>query len=125
MELPRTIDKRAERIEGIRVFADFAETHPDLPLGLADSPLHVSVTGGTDEENRAEVDRIAAILGVTAGYGPYDRNQTRYTAVQEFGGSDGVTYTASALSAAYSDMYDAWASYRGSVEPAVVRRVAA
>jgi len=92
---------RAEAvIAGLANAAAFLETHPGLPFGNTDNPLHVSVYGGTDEENRAEVDRIAVILGVAAGTEP----GTHYAAVRDFGG--GVAYKAVAISRAYADAFD-------------------
>jgi hypothetical protein len=52
---------RAALCQGLRSLADFLESHPELPppYGVEASP-HLD---GTDAEDRAEVDRIAAILG--------------------------------------------------------------
>jgi hypothetical protein len=88
--LPGTRDagRRAAVLEGLTAFARFLTARPDLPLGDSD-PFLCSVKGGTDEQNRAEVDRIAAVLGVTAGDSPAD---THYGASRDFGG--GVTYSA-------------------------------
>jgi hypothetical protein len=75
--------------------AAFIAGHPHLPLGGVD-PLSRQVTGGTDEENRAEVERIAVILGVNAGpaFGSDDYWQAR----REFGG--GIAYQATAVASA-------------------------
>lgn len=80
---------------GLIAMASFIAAHPQLPLGGAD-PLSRQATGGTDEENRAEVERIAAILGVTAGpaFGSPDYWQAR----REFGG--GIAYQATAVASA-------------------------
>jgi hypothetical protein len=112
MEFPRIIDKRAERIEGLRTFTDFAETHPDLPLGSSD-PLRVSVYAGTDEENRAEIRRIAAVLGVDAS----QSSPGHYIAVRDFGG--GTVYEAVAISHDRQNRWDRFMTGYGAavVEP--------
>jgi hypothetical protein len=64
---------RAEVTAGLRALADYLEAHPGLPVpqvsicaGLTAYPA------GTDTDKRAEVDRIAAILGViTDDFGVY------------------------------------------------------
>ena len=90
MSLPGNQDagRRAAVLEGLAAFAAFLTARPDLPLGAAD-PFLYTAKGGTDEQNRAEVDRIAAILGVTAGDSPIG---THYAAARDFGG--GVAYSA-------------------------------
>ena len=89
--------------EGLRNAAIFIERHRDLPLGAGSDPLHVSVQEGSDEDSRAEVDRIAKILGVTAG----DRlgGGTHYEARRDFGG--GVTYRAVAINSTEMDRWNA------------------
>lgn len=80
---------------GLIAAAAFIALHPGLPLGDEGDRLHVSVQDGSDEENRDQVDRIAAILGVPAGY--LHGSRCYYGAVRDFGG--GVTYKAVAISA--------------------------
>jgi hypothetical protein len=66
--------------------------HPELPVELhSANPLSVSVLTGTDKEKQAEIDRIAAVLGVTAAFVPGTR---LYTAVYRIGES--VAYMATA-----------------------------
>ncbi|MGI5204075.1 hypothetical protein ACQEU6_21155 [Spirillospora sp. CA-108201] len=64
-----TADPRPERrsrlVDGLRNLAAFLETHTDLPVPGTVEVLY-SVIDATDERERAEVDRIAEILGVTA-----------------------------------------------------------
>ena len=84
----REAARRSAVLEGLAAFAAFLAARPDLPLGAAD-PFLYTAKGGADEQNRAEVDRIAAILGVTAGDSPIG---THYAAARDFGG--GVTYSA-------------------------------
>lgn len=105
--------RHAEAITGLTAAAAFLETHPDLPLNPLGDPMNVSVTGGSDEDNRAEVDRIAWILGVEPGY--ILGSRTHYAAVLHFAG--GVTYSATAINRSYRDNYDTATSYIGSVHP--------
>jgi hypothetical protein len=92
-------ERRRAAVVALTAAADFIETHPDLPLGGFGSPLRVSVIGGSDEQNRAEVDRIAKILGVTP------EGDAHYSAVLHFGG--GVTYEAIAIRRREMDDYNA------------------
>lgn len=107
--------QRAGRITALRQFADFAEANPDLPLGSSD-PLYVSVIGGTDEENKAEVDRIARICGVQPRY--LHNSTTNYGAVMDCGG---VTYRAVAVASEEMQRWNALMSYRDNVAPRPVR----
>jgi hypothetical protein len=104
--------RHADAIRGLENLAAFLETHPDLPLSKTGSPFDYRVYDGTDEENRAEVDWIADILGVTAldvtGGGVYK-------AVRHFGG--GVAYAATAVSSKVMGEHSAAMSYLGSVRP--------
>lgn len=104
--------QRAEIINGLRMFALFAQNHPDLPLASGGDPLRVSVFEGTDAENRAEIERIAAILGVNPAY-PFGTT-AHYRAVRAFGG---VIYEATAITRASMDEYHAVNSYQGCVKP--------
>ncbi len=110
MAVPGTAARHAEVIQGLKNLAEFLKDHPDLPLENGQDPYRVSVRHGTDEENRAEVDRIAAILGVTPGHS----GSTHYTAARDFGG--GVTYSATAITRRYMASYNAALSYQGSVQ---------
>lgn len=87
--------RREAVLRGLAEIADFLREHPDLPLAPPwfEEPFTVYVTEGTDEEKRAEVDRIAVILGVKAGFAP--RSTTLYAAVRRFSG--GVSYGAYAM----------------------------
>lgn len=103
-------DRRQAVIDGLGELAAFLKEHPDVPV-------HSSVTitffpRGTDEEERAEVDRVAAILGVTPTVNDRD---THYTAERKFGG---VTYQAAAITSDAMRRWDAERSYAGNVEPA-------
>lgn len=89
----------AATIGGLANLAAFLETHPGLPLADEQSgdPFTVYAFAGTDEENRAEVDRVAAVLGTEPGWMPGSR--THYTAARRFGG--GVTYRVLAVDSTY------------------------
>lgn len=101
--------------DALRELADFIDARPDLPL-----PRWESVSPslqGTDDEDRAEVDRIANILGaaprVTAG-GHYEVRRL-------FGGDHlgqyGIAYEATAIPAALMEEWTAERSYAGAVQP--------
>jgi hypothetical protein len=109
---PRAGSLHADVINGLANAQAFLETHPDLPLNRYGNPLAVSVREGSDHANRAEVDRIAGILGVTAT-DPHGDGE-HYAAVRHFGG--GITYRATAISRRAMDGFYAWESYRSSVQ---------
>lgn len=56
---------RAEVVDGLRALAAFIEANPGLPVPRNVEMLY-SVIAETDQLEREEVDRIAALLGVTA-----------------------------------------------------------
>jgi hypothetical protein len=90
--------EREEVVRGLRALADFLEAHPDLP-----APWHIPASAsisGSDDAERAEVDRIAAILGVPA---TANERGTHYGAERDFGG--GVKYEATAITQAHMDAY--------------------
>jgi hypothetical protein len=80
--VPGDLFARTQTIAGLRALADFLEDHPAVPV--YEYGWEVSVhADGTDEQEAAEVDRIAALLGVT----PVD-NRPRgghYVAAKTFG----------------------------------------
>jgi hypothetical protein len=96
---PPGTERRAAAIRGLANLSAFLETHPDLPLAAewSGEPFTIYVFAGTDEENRAEVDRVAGILGVQAAW--MNGSSTHYNAVRRFGG--GVTYRALAVDSRY------------------------
>ena len=85
------IDRTAQVREGLAAFDAFLEQNPGFPLGKGD-PFRLCVRAGTYGENRAEVDRIASLLGVKAGPGWDEGN---YVARRNFGG--GVVFEAWAI----------------------------
>ena len=111
---PQAGTRQAEVIAGLTAAAAFLGTHPGLPIGNT-NPLDCHIFADTDEEARAEVDRVAVILGVTACW--TDRNHTHYEAVRHFGGD--VTYRVIAISKARMDQWNALMSYGDSVRPEI------
>lgn len=103
-------NERQAVIDGLGELATFLKEHPD-------APVHSNVTitffpcGNDDEAERAEVDRIAAILGVTSTANDRD---THYTAERSFGG---VTYQAAAIRSDAMRRWDAERSYADAVQP--------
>lgn len=57
---------REHVIAGLHALAAFIEENPGLPIPDG-AYMNYSVIEETDEQERAEVDRIAAMLGVNAG----------------------------------------------------------
>ena len=94
--------RHADVIAGLRNLSAFLSTHLELPLGDGD-PLHYAARG-TDEETRAEVERIAAVLGTSVRV---TIRGALWTAERDFGG--GVRYTATAVSRDASGRYRAQA----------------
>jgi hypothetical protein len=102
-------DRREQVIAGLRELATFLEDHPDLPVPKyegARMPIH---TGHEVPDGPAEVDKIAAILGVK----PVQGNQR--TAAKVFSG--GVVYEAVHIPALQMAEYRALNSYAGRVQP--------
>ena len=99
-DIPQAATRHAAVAKGLKAFAGFLEGHPDLPVGGGGNPLRVPVYGGTDEENRAEIDRIASILRTAP---VCDETGTYYSAEHDFGG--GVIYSATAISQSEHDHY--------------------
>jgi hypothetical protein len=106
-----------EAAAGLENLAAFIKAHPDLPLGEA-VPLTFPVDflacdlpegADIDEANRAEVGRIAVILG-TAPYHP-NGIAGHWTASRDFGG--GVVYAATAITrASYAEFLRTWTAAR-------------
>ncbi|MCP9947324.1 DUF6197 family protein [Actinomadura madurae] len=104
------VDKRAAMVAGLRELADFIEARTDLPV--PNSTKFVHHPDGTDEEERAEVDRIARILGAEpeASAGGH-----HYLVTRRFGP---VAFEAVAITDEHMARYTALMSYGGAVEPA-------
>ncbi|WP_019634589.1 hypothetical protein [Actinomadura atramentaria] len=100
---------RAAAVRGLRELADFLTAHPDLPPPYASDFFSPSLPRTTEEDERAEVERIAEVLGIEAVAGDGECSARRF-----FGP---VKYRAFALTRASMDRYRAWSSYSGSVTP--------
>jgi hypothetical protein len=109
---------RADLIAGLHALADFLDTNPDLPVPEFSTDVMVHIDG-TDEEQRAEVDRVASLLGVAI------LDQTarggHYKAVRSFGP---VEYRCVAIPAAAMARHAAAQSYARSVTPDETRAAA-
>jgi hypothetical protein len=81
--IPDDLFARSQTIFGLRQLADYLETHPGLPVKEYGFDLTIYPQADTDTAGRAEVDRIAGILGVT----PTDNTEKggHYIASKTFG----------------------------------------
>lgn len=104
---------RAEFTAALRQLADYLDTHPSLPVPYGDCAAVIPTPDGTtDAERRAEVDRIAAVLGVE----PEDNaDGSHHVAEVKFGGR--VRYAVAAITDAHMRAWEAERSYAGSVRP--------
>jgi hypothetical protein len=98
---------RAEFIAGLRRLADFLAANPKVPIPAygADINLH---TGGSDDQQRAEVDRIAELIGSTPSEGVH------YETTRNFGP---ITYRAVAVWENTLRDWEALTTYQGAVTP--------
>jgi hypothetical protein len=115
--IPADLLTRGKVLTGLRQLADWLEAHPDIPAARWGWDLHVCVDDprARDEATgRAEVDRIAAVLGVSVD----DRTARggHYTASRTFGL---ITYQVAHISERHMADYAALMSYSGSVLPEV------
>ncbi|MGW0807980.1 hypothetical protein [Nonomuraea sp. NPDC002799] len=107
---------RVQLIEGLRALADFLDTHPDVPtnswVNVSYSVTAADTSGDdSDDAKRVEVDRVAAILGVT----PTQNNRgSHYTALRTFGP---VEYRATAITQEEMALHQAADTYYGLVTP--------
>ncbi|MGW2155011.1 hypothetical protein [Nonomuraea sp. NPDC001699] len=102
---------RARLIEGLHALASYLEARPELPVPHA-SKVAVSVLFGTDEEKKAEIQRIARLIGSDLYLS--DPDQGHYSAATCFGP---VEYSVTAITDAGIARWDAWWSYRNSITP--------
>lgn len=101
--------QRAAFTQGLRDLAEFLDTHPEIPVPATTARLSY-FPEGTDAEERAEVDRIAGILGVE----PTGADSTHYTASRHFGP---IAYRVIAILAEEMERYHALMSYGNAVQP--------
>lgn len=111
--IPGDLTTRSKVITGLRQLADYLDAHPDLPVGVYGWDLNVYPgRDNGDPAARADVDKIAAVLGVPVtdrtGQGGH------YTASRRFGL---VTYSAVHVPARRMADHYALMTYSGSVTP--------
>jgi hypothetical protein len=109
LPIPDDLFARAQIIVGLRKLADYLEDHPDLPVPEFGGDV-TFYPRGDDEQRRAEVDRIADILGVK----PTDdtRRDGHYRAIKSFGR---MTYRAVHIPSRSWARYQARDSYRANI----------
>jgi hypothetical protein len=100
--------RRTDIIQGYRRLLDWLEAHAEVPLNEVCNEISYSVLGDDDQSERAEVDRIAAALGVEPS------GTVHYEARRAFGP---VEYRATAVTSEAMARYQALNSYSGSVQP--------
>ena len=110
-------DETAHReriLAGLVDLAAFLEANPDVPVPRFNwslsIPLGVSVNGTTDLRQRAEIDRIAGLLGVAVL--DESANGGHYIARRHFGP---VTYEAVHVPAQRMAEFDAMRSYETNI----------
>lgn len=102
--VPADLFARTQVISGLRELADFLEANPAIPVREYGWDLHYNARG-TDAEEKAEVDRIATLLGVT----PIDdRPDGHFIASKTFGR---ITYEAIHIPARRMAIHHALMSY--------------
>lgn len=110
--IPADLIARAQVIDGLRQLADYLDAHPDVPVNEYGWDLNDYTNHGTDTDERAAVDQVAAALGVPV------RNDTRrgghYIAARTFGR---ITYQFVHIPARHRAEHQAWASYANAVTP--------
>jgi len=80
---------RAQVITGLRQLADYLDSHSDVPVSEFGWDLLICAREETDAAGMAEVDRIAAVLGVQVSDCTADGGH--YMAIKTFGR---ITYEA-------------------------------
>ena len=101
---------RAALIKGLRELATFLEANPTVPAPSFVEPTYFA--RGTDLDIRAEIDAIAALLGIEAD--PGNSEHGYYRACRAFGP---VEYRAVGIFAAAQARHQANTSYDGCITP--------
>ncbi|MGW7478640.1 hypothetical protein ACWGH8_08670 [Nonomuraea muscovyensis] len=104
---------RTALITGLRALAAFLEANPEIPVTLPRVVLHQFPEHGTDADMRAQVDKVAALLGTEID--PHHSTYGHYSTRLDFGP---VRYDYTAILAAARARHAADDSYRGSIDPA-------
>src|ERR1700728_1099586 len=110
--IPADLFARTQIVNGLRQLANYLDTHPDVPVNEFGWDLLSCTRETTDAAGMAEVDRIAAILGVQV------RDDTpeggHYTAAKTFGR---ITYEAIHVTTRRRAAHQALMSYADAVTP--------
>jgi hypothetical protein len=111
--IPGDLLHRAKVIDALVELAAYLEAHPDVPVAPFGWDLNVYPCQDDEAASRAEVDKIAAILGTTVkdatGRGGHYRVQRSFGL---------ITYSAVHVPARRQAAFDALMSYQGCVAPA-------
>ena len=105
--------RRRDLITGLRALADFLEGSPQIPAPYCVDVL-VFLPGALEEDGRAEIDRIAGLIGVKVHDGIAEHDH--YTASRIFGP---VEYRAVFIPPRARAYYAARNSYSGNVIPGI------
>lgn len=105
-------DHRRAFINGLLNLAIFLETHPDVPVPLASVAIRAFPAAGSDDQMQAEVDRVAALLGIEID--PTHLPYGHYMAGIAFGP---IRYEFTAILAAARARHAAQDSYHGCIQP--------
>jgi hypothetical protein len=107
--VPGDLFARHQTITGLRQLADFLEANPAVPVHEYGREYTI-YTRGSDKSGRAQVDRIAALLGVT----PDDETNRggHYTATKTFGR---ISYRVIHIPAQARQAHHARASYETNI----------
>ncbi|MEV0314535.1 hypothetical protein [Nonomuraea fuscirosea] len=97
---------RSEFIAGLRELAQFLADNPKVPVPSFARSILLHAKGDNDEQKRAVVDRVAALLGSAAS------GDDHYKAVREFGP---LSYEVLAINSQHRRDYEALMSYAGAV----------
>ncbi|MEU8356330.1 hypothetical protein AB0C27_09995 [Nonomuraea sp. NPDC048882] len=106
-----TCDRRTDLINGLLDLAAFLDAHPDVPVPFSVT-VHHFPDRTSDTDQCTEIDQIAALVGSDIDY--EDSPYGHYATSRMFGP---VEYRAVAILSAARARHDAYASYRGCVQP--------
>jgi hypothetical protein len=110
--VPADLIARAQIIAGLRQLADYLDANPGVPVNEYGWDLNIYTVHGGDAAQRAEIDQVAAVLGVAVqdetGSGGH------YSAERTFGR---ITYRCVHISERRRAEHRAFVSYAGAVTP--------
>lgn len=110
--IPEDLFARHQTITGLRALADFLENNPAVPVDEYGQTFTLFTRDDTDAHARAEVDRVAGLLGVAVT----DRTAHggHYKAARTFGR---ITYRIVHIPARAMAEHDARNSYHDNITP--------